>query len=94
MGVANDLLLPYTACVMIELYNEKNGMYTVQVHLRNETTHQPYLLHVPQCPDGNYCPLSTFSLVLKSHSFMNIEDWAQSCGITQQNKSECNTNGA
>ncbi|CAH1251240.1 ACP2 [Branchiostoma lanceolatum] len=51
MGTVNDLQPPYASCVMVELYREDSGEFTVEVWYRNDSSRPPYQLPVPGCPD-------------------------------------------
>ncbi|XP_050432750.1 prostatic acid phosphatase-like isoform X2 [Adelges cooleyi] len=63
MNIYNHQLVPYAACVMIELRRNSNYNYVVIVSYRNDTQRRPYLLHVPGC-DAVDCDLHTFIDVL------------------------------
>ncbi|KAK2180871.1 hypothetical protein NP493_421g01033 [Ridgeia piscesae] len=46
MKVYNHLMPPYAAAVIVELYNT-SGQFSVQVHYRNDSRDEPYLLQIP-----------------------------------------------
>ncbi|XP_019646427.1 PREDICTED: prostatic acid phosphatase-like [Branchiostoma belcheri] len=58
LGTVNSLQPPYASCVMVELYREDSGEFTVEVWYRNDTSRDPYQLTVPGCP--NPCSYTQF----------------------------------
>ncbi|KHJ95032.1 hypothetical protein OESDEN_05031 [Oesophagostomum dentatum] len=70
MNVANDLLVPYAATVIMEVYSE-NSEYFVEFLYRNETTQPPHPLSLPSC--GTRCTVRKFA---ELYSDMAIIDYA------------------
>ncbi|XP_039192004.1 prostatic acid phosphatase [Crotalus tigris] len=58
LGVYNQLLPPYAATHIFELYKEDNGSYTIEMYYRNSTAVEPHLLTLPGCTKA--CPLNKF----------------------------------
>jgi len=46
LNVFNVKIPPFAATVMVELY-KNSGHYSVQVHYRNDSKSEPYLLQIP-----------------------------------------------
>ncbi|KAI0220760.1 Prostatic acid phosphatase [Lamellibrachia satsuma] len=57
LNVYNRIMPPYAAAVLVELYNA-SGKYSVQVHYRNDSSMEPYLLQIPGCTA--FCPYDKF----------------------------------
>lgn len=63
MGIGNDLLVPYAACVIMELYRTKDNVTLAKILYRNETnTNTVYALTVPGCTE--LCPVEQLAKVL------------------------------
>ncbi|XP_060539604.1 prostatic acid phosphatase-like [Pantherophis guttatus] len=58
LGVSNQLLIPYAATHIFELYEEDNGSYTIEMYYRNNTAVEPHMLTLPGCSKA--CPLEKF----------------------------------
>uniref|UniRef100_A0A8B9GRK3 acid phosphatase n=1 Tax=Amazona collaria TaxID=241587 RepID=A0A8B9GRK3_9PSIT len=59
LNVFNGKLPPYSACHFFELYQEKNGQYTIEMYYRNNTQRDPQPLTLPGCKFR--CPLERFT---------------------------------
>uniref|UniRef100_A0A803Y6K3 acid phosphatase n=1 Tax=Meleagris gallopavo TaxID=9103 RepID=A0A803Y6K3_MELGA len=59
LHVFNGKLPPYSACHFFELYQEKNGQYTIEMYYRNNTLRDPHPLTLPGC--SFRCPLERFT---------------------------------
>lgn len=73
MKIFNDKMIPYSACVMVELHSNQ----TIRVLYRNDTfTNETFTLIIPGCEE--------FCLVKKFHSILNdsMPDRKKACGIT------------
>lgn len=79
MNVSNGLLIPYAACIIIELYKDDSSNYFVNVKYRNESDHEPYQFTVPGCDDYN-CSFETFNSALQSQMFHSISERDIACG--------------
>ncbi|XP_078000018.1 prostatic acid phosphatase-like [Glandiceps talaboti] len=69
MNLSDGRIPPFAACVMVELYEETDGSYTVEIHYRNGTDPEdmsqvPFKLTVPGC-SAFQCPLSEFLHLVK-----------------------------
>ncbi|XP_042328138.1 prostatic acid phosphatase-like [Sceloporus undulatus] len=78
LNVYNEKLLPYAACQFFELYQESSGDYTIEMHFRNDTSKDPYLLTLPGCSPA--CPLSQFAELV---SPILVDDWESECRKTE-----------
>ncbi|XP_016092699.1 lysosomal acid phosphatase [Sinocyclocheilus grahami] len=59
LDVFNGLQPPYASCHLIELHQEENGLFTVQMFYRNDTNvSEPYPVSLPGC--SQRCPLQDF----------------------------------
>ncbi|XP_052416668.1 lysosomal acid phosphatase [Carassius gibelio] len=59
LNVFNGLQAPYASCHLIELHQEENGTFTVEMFYRNDTNvSEPYPLSLPGCLQR--CPLQDF----------------------------------
>uniref|UniRef100_A0A8D0EIF4 acid phosphatase n=1 Tax=Strix occidentalis caurina TaxID=311401 RepID=A0A8D0EIF4_STROC len=59
LNVFNGKLPPYSACHFFELYQEKNGQYTIEMYYRNNSLRDPHPLTLPGCKFR--CPLERFT---------------------------------
>uniref|UniRef100_A0A8C0ULS5 acid phosphatase n=1 Tax=Cyanistes caeruleus TaxID=156563 RepID=A0A8C0ULS5_CYACU len=59
LNVFNGKLPPHSACHFLELYQEKNGQYTIEMYYRNNTLREPHPLTLPGCKFR--CPLERFT---------------------------------
>uniref|UniRef100_A0A8C5TA22 acid phosphatase n=1 Tax=Malurus cyaneus samueli TaxID=2593467 RepID=A0A8C5TA22_9PASS len=75
LNIFNGKLPPYAACQFFELYQESNGQYSIEMHYRNDTSKDPYLLTLPGCTSS--CPLEKFAELV---SPVITENWAKECG--------------
>uniref|UniRef100_A0A8C4J6D9 acid phosphatase n=1 Tax=Dromaius novaehollandiae TaxID=8790 RepID=A0A8C4J6D9_DRONO len=75
LNIFNGKLPPYAACQFFELYQESSGQYSIEMHYRNDTSEDPYLLTLPGCTSA--CPLQKFAELL---SPMIAENWSKECG--------------
>ncbi|XP_071108867.1 prostatic acid phosphatase-like isoform X1 [Haliotis cracherodii] len=76
LRVFNTIQPPYTACVILELYQMKQ-MYFVKVLYRNDTTRLPYTLKIPGC--ATLCPVATLNRLL-SNVTLEAESRGSVCG--------------
>uniref|UniRef100_A0A8D0BMF9 acid phosphatase n=1 Tax=Salvator merianae TaxID=96440 RepID=A0A8D0BMF9_SALMN len=81
LNVYSESLPPYAACQIFELYQENDGEHTVEMHFRNDTSKEPYLLTLPGCSPA--CPLSKFVELV---SPILVDDWAYECGNVAKEK--------
>ncbi|XP_043099543.1 lysosomal acid phosphatase [Puntigrus tetrazona] len=59
LNVFNGLQPPYASCHLFELYQEENGMFSVEMFYRNNTNvFDPYPVSLPGC--SQRCPLQDF----------------------------------
>uniref|UniRef100_A0A8C8RQQ0 acid phosphatase n=1 Tax=Pelusios castaneus TaxID=367368 RepID=A0A8C8RQQ0_9SAUR len=64
LKVFNGKLPPYSACHFFELYQEKDGHYTIEMYYRNHSLKDPHPLTLPGC---NFrCPLERFNQLVSS----------------------------
>uniref|UniRef100_A0A8C3U972 acid phosphatase n=1 Tax=Catharus ustulatus TaxID=91951 RepID=A0A8C3U972_CATUS len=75
LNIFNGKLPPYAACQFFELYQESNGQYSIEMHYRNDTSRDPYLLTLPGCTSS--CPLEKFAELV---SPVITENWSKECG--------------
>ncbi|EZA54701.1 prostatic acid phosphatase isoform X2 [Ooceraea biroi] len=66
----------YNIMTMIELHEDEEGNWNVQIFLRNTTVHEPYPMTIPGCTVA--CPLDKFIKIL---SPMIPEDWKEECKV-------------
>uniref|UniRef100_A0A915Q1J6 BURP domain-containing protein n=1 Tax=Setaria digitata TaxID=48799 RepID=A0A915Q1J6_9BILA len=72
LDVANDLLVPYAACVIMEIYKTANNHTIIKFLYKNGTTlHQ---LPLPGCPSDDNC---TITHVEKAVAAKGVRDLAQ-----------------
>ncbi|KAM6451664.1 prostatic acid phosphatase-like [Liasis olivaceus] len=58
LGVFNQILPPYAASHMFELYQENSGHYTIEMYYQNDTAIEPHPVILPECSKA--CPLKQF----------------------------------
>uniref|UniRef100_A0A8B9S116 acid phosphatase n=1 Tax=Accipiter nisus TaxID=211598 RepID=A0A8B9S116_9AVES len=75
LNIFNGKLPPYAACQFFELYQESSGQYSIEMHYRNESSKDPYLLTLPGCTSS--CPLEKFAELV---SPVITENWSKECG--------------
>ncbi|XP_037547317.1 testicular acid phosphatase homolog [Nematolebias whitei] len=78
LDVYNGFLPPYAACQLFEFYQEYDGSYSVELHYRNESQHDPYPNPVPGCSGLNPCPLSMLTELLQD---VMPQEWDAECGF-------------
>ncbi|NWT50757.1 PPAP phosphatase, partial [Erythrocercus mccallii] len=82
LNIFNGKLPPYAACQFFELYQESNGQqYSIEMHYRNDTSKDPYLLTLPGCTSS--CPLEKFAELV---SPVITENWSRECGKKEKMK--------
>uniref|UniRef100_A0A914W6I4 peptide-O-fucosyltransferase n=1 Tax=Plectus sambesii TaxID=2011161 RepID=A0A914W6I4_9BILA len=82
MGIDNDLLTPYAAAVIVELYRTTSGDFEVDVLYRNSTYQQrPFRMQVPGCPAKSSCPLDTFVAAMRPRIFSTRDEFDRECGL-------------
>ncbi|XP_066485262.1 prostatic acid phosphatase-like [Tiliqua scincoides] len=74
LNIYNGRLFPYASCQFFELYKEDNGEYTIEMHLRNDTSEEPHQLTLPGCPTP--CPVSKFAELVGP---MKTYNWETEC---------------
>lgn len=79
MGVENSELVPFASCVMVELYKRDNS-YTVKLLYRNESSSDPFLLHVPGCSSPS-CPLEEFVRLMKPKMYSSEAEALRACQL-------------
>ncbi|XP_032298276.1 prostatic acid phosphatase-like isoform X1 [Coturnix japonica] len=75
LNIFNGKLPPYAACQFFELYQDDSGQYSIEMHYRNDTSVDPYLLTLPGCTSS--CPLEKFAELV---SPIITENWSKECG--------------
>ncbi|NXU87880.1 PPAP phosphatase, partial [Xiphorhynchus elegans] len=81
LNIFNGKLPPYAACQFFELYQESNfsmlliRRYSIEMHYRNDTSKDPYLLTLPGCTSS--CPLEKFAELV---SPVITDNWSRECG--------------
>ncbi|NWR93206.1 PPAP phosphatase, partial [Furnarius figulus] len=81
LNIFNGKLPPYAACQFFELYQESTSQlllirrYSIEMHYRNDTSKDPYLLTLPGCTSS--CPLEKFAELV---SPVITENWSRECG--------------
>ncbi|XP_025890629.1 prostatic acid phosphatase-like [Nothoprocta perdicaria] len=74
LNVFNGKLPPYSACHFFELYQEKNGQYTIEMYYRNNSLRDPHPLTLPGCKFR--CPLDRFTQLV---SPVLVQHWTREC---------------
>ncbi|XP_009638475.1 prostatic acid phosphatase-like [Egretta garzetta] len=74
LNVFNGKLPPYSACHFFELYQEKNGQYTIEMYYRNNSVRVPHPLTLPGCKFR--CPLERFTQLV---SPVLVHHWTREC---------------
>ncbi|XP_066293888.1 prostatic acid phosphatase-like isoform X2 [Branchiostoma lanceolatum] len=74
----NDLSPPYAACVMVELYRDPRGQFSVQILYRNDSSHEPYVLTIPGCDE--FCPFDDF-VELNDEVILSPGKWRRACEL-------------
>uniref|UniRef100_A0A8C0UN15 acid phosphatase n=1 Tax=Cyanistes caeruleus TaxID=156563 RepID=A0A8C0UN15_CYACU len=74
LNVFNGKLPPHSACHFLELYQEKNGQYTIEMYYRNNTLREPHPLTLPGCKFR--CPLERFTHLV---SPILVHYWTREC---------------
>ncbi|XP_075443218.1 prostatic acid phosphatase isoform X2 [Ascaphus truei] len=74
LNVSNGRLPPYAACHIFELYQEKNGKYSIEMYYRNDSSVDPYPLTLPGCTSS--CPYQKF---IELTSPIIVKDWEKAC---------------
>ncbi|XP_071496631.1 prostatic acid phosphatase-like [Diadema antillarum] len=70
-NVFNNVIPPTASCVLLELYREDSGLYTVDLLFRNDTTQPPHLLKIPSCSEQ--CPVQTFRHIAEPYLVDDIQ---------------------
>ncbi|XP_041053519.1 prostatic acid phosphatase-like isoform X1 [Carcharodon carcharias] len=66
----------YAACQIFELYQEKDGSFTVEMYYRNESNSEAYLLTLPSCTKS--CPLKKFIQITAD---VIPKNWEKECRV-------------
>ncbi|CAH1272226.1 ACPP [Branchiostoma lanceolatum] len=78
LNVYNNLSPPYAACVIVELYRDTRGQFSVQILYRNDSSHEPYVLTVPGCDE--FCPFDDF-VELNDEVILSPDKWRRACEL-------------
>ncbi|XP_078685666.1 prostatic acid phosphatase-like [Branchiostoma floridae x Branchiostoma belcheri] len=78
LDVYNGLSPPYASCVMVELYRDSLGQFSVQILYRNDSSHEPYVLTIPGCE--KFCPFDDF-VDLNDEVILNPGKWRRACEL-------------
>ncbi|XP_008948349.1 PREDICTED: prostatic acid phosphatase-like [Merops nubicus] len=81
LNIFNGKLPPYAACQFFELYQESSGSYSIEMHYRNDSSEDPYLLTLPGCTSS--CPLEKFAELV---SPVITDNWSKECGKKDRTK--------
>ncbi|XP_051771038.1 lysosomal acid phosphatase-like [Ctenopharyngodon idella] len=79
LGVFSGLQPPYASCHLIELHQEENGMFSVEMFYRNDSTVEPYAVTLPGC--SQRCPLQSFVRLTRD---VIPQDWNEECQIKKE----------
>ncbi|XP_014733852.1 PREDICTED: prostatic acid phosphatase-like [Sturnus vulgaris] len=74
LNVFNGKWPPHSACHFFELYQEKNGQYTIEMYYRNNSLREPHPLTLPGCKFR--CPLERFTHLV---SPILVHYWTREC---------------
>ncbi|XP_054846898.1 prostatic acid phosphatase-like [Eublepharis macularius] len=74
LNIYNGKVPPLSSCQFIELYEDINGQYTVEMYYRNDTYGRLQQLALPGCTFS--CPLARFTRLV---SAVIVKDWAKEC---------------
>ncbi|XP_048367335.1 prostatic acid phosphatase [Sphaerodactylus townsendi] len=74
LNVYDRKLPPYAACHIFELYQERNGQYTVEMQYLTSVTRAATPLTLPGC--SRACPLDKFKQLLQP---IIVDDWQAEC---------------
>lgn len=78
LNVFNGVQPPYASCHMIELYQEDNGMFSVEMFYRNDSSVSPYAVSLPGC--SQRCPLQDFVNITREVITL---DWNKECQLSK-----------
>jgi len=78
LGAFNDVAPPLASCVMLELHRDHAGGFFVKLLYRNETTHAPYELRLPNCTQA--CPWEAFRDMTAPARPQHIEEECKEAG--------------
>ncbi|KAM6450886.1 prostatic acid phosphatase isoform 2-T2 [Liasis olivaceus] len=73
LNIYNNKLPPYASCQIFEQY-EENGVHTIEMYFRNDTSKEPYPVTLPGCSSA--CPLSQFAELV---SPILVDNWEKEC---------------
>ncbi|XP_048025883.1 lysosomal acid phosphatase-like isoform X2 [Megalobrama amblycephala] len=79
LDVFSGLQPPYASCHLIELHQEENGMFSVEMFYRNDSAVEPYAVSLPGC--SQRCPLQDF---VKRTRDVIPQDWNKECEIKKE----------
>ncbi|XP_063160054.1 prostatic acid phosphatase-like [Candoia aspera] len=74
LNIYNNKLLPYASCQIFEQYEEENGVHTIEMYFRNDTSKEPYPVTLPGC--SPVCPLPQFAKLV---SPILVDNWEKEC---------------
>ncbi|XP_039192141.1 prostatic acid phosphatase-like isoform X2 [Crotalus tigris] len=74
LNIYNYKLPPYASCQIFEQYEEENGVHTIEMYFRNDTSKEPYPITLPGCSCA--CPLQQFTKLV---SPILVDNWEKEC---------------
>ncbi|XP_015678156.1 prostatic acid phosphatase [Protobothrops mucrosquamatus] len=74
LNIYNYKLPPYASCQIFEQYEEENGVHTIEMYFRNDTSKEPYPITLPGCSCA--CPLQQFAKLV---SPILVDNWEKEC---------------
>ncbi|KHN85506.1 Testicular acid phosphatase -like protein [Toxocara canis] len=88
MKINNGLLVPYAACIIMEIFATAANEFAVKLLYRNETfSDTVYELVVPQCEA--LCPISKLAEILSSSVYVNVCQLRNACNVKDGYSCEC-----
>lgn len=81
LNVYNHIIPPYATCYMLELFQEDDRSFTIDMYLKNQSDSQsePHLLILPNCT--KHCPLQDFIRLTKH---LITDNWEVECQIVDE----------
>uniref|UniRef100_A0A915A9R6 Uncharacterized protein n=1 Tax=Parascaris univalens TaxID=6257 RepID=A0A915A9R6_PARUN len=81
MKIGNDLLVPYSACLIMEIYKRNNNDTEVKLLYRNSSqTDNVYVMVVPGCKE--MCSIQHLSELVNAETVNSICQLRKECGLT------------
>lgn len=78
-NIPNYLIVPYAACLLIELYKSDDNELLVEIYYRNDTTKDPFPQTVPGCKSFS-CPLADLEQALQPNILYSSDQRNNICG--------------